>query len=191
MITLPFEYIAAAKLAAAHQDVRFYLVGVKIGNGVVAGTNGHIAVIIEDESLKDVPEMIIPKDTVEWLIKKVGKRNANRYTAEISDMPGMEGFKIIKVYSPDNGLHVFEIFRPIDGKYPDVMRVLVKRDKSGAVAPSFNFDYIKIMAEARQVLTGSRIQDIQAFFGDSANDVVYFPLGVNDAYHGLVMPMRT
>lgn len=188
-IELPFEYLAAAVLSAANQDVRFYLCGVKVGNGLVAGTNGHTAVIIQDESLKDVPEMIIPKETINWLIKKVRKSNVGKFTAHISDLDGMEGTKVIKL---DNGMGwtEYEVFKPIDGKFPDVMRVLVVRSESAAVAPQFNFDYIKIMAEAMKTLTGAPISTIRAFYGEKANDVVYFPLG-RENYHGLVMPMRT
>jgi len=187
-IELPFEYLAAAVLSAAHQDVRFYLCGVMVGNGLVAGTNGHTAVIIQDDGLKDIPQIIIPRETIEWLIKKVRKSNVRKFTANISDLDGMDGTKIIKL---DNGKGWFEyeIFKPIDGKFPDVMRVLVIRDQSAAVAPMFNFDYIKLMAEAGKILTGSPVSTIRAFYGEKANEAVYFPLATN--CHGLIMPMRT
>ena len=189
IIEVPYIYLAACVQVAAVSDVRFYLMGVKIGNGIVAGTNGHCAVIVQDENLKDIPEMIIPRDEILWLMKKVGVKH---FLTDIVTIEKIKGDTIsdnsyimsIKTHRTS----AYEVFNPIEGEFPDVMRVLKIPEESQNVAPMFQIDYLKTMAKVKQILTGSKIGGINVLFNGS-NEVMYFPLG-EDRYHGLVMPMR-
>lgn len=185
-ITVKLEYLAAAVLATANFDVRFYLQGVAIGNGIVAGTNGHLAVIIEDETLKDVPQMIIPKEAIQWLLKKLNsemKGICNDVTIEkFDDVRFLMKYRSARI-------EAYEIFIPIDGKFPDVMRVMKIPEVSAAASPLVDFSYMKIIAKAKQVLTGSRTESISMKY-TSQNEQIYFPLG-NEKWHGIIMPMRS
>lgn len=212
-IQIPFSYLQAAVIASsdARHEVRFYLCGVAIGDGIVAGTNGHVAVIIEDDELKDKPQIIIPREVIQWMERKIKshlKDNGYVYISEIdeplvkdpvlgnnhsnvSGKPVLRQGRYIMSHYTKHGHETHEIFTPIDGKFPDVMRVLGSsiRTESSTASPSFNPDYLNLMIKAKKVLNDSPVQQIRAYFGEP-NEAVYFPLG-NENWHGVVMPMRS
>lgn len=71
-LELQYKNIKAAALFKASRDVRFYLCGVYIGDGFIASTNGHAALICDEPETVGM-DLIIPAETINSLIKKVGK----------------------------------------------------------------------------------------------------------------------
>lgn len=192
-MNIPYLFLAAAVKACAHKDVRFYLEGVLVGNGMVAATNGHIAIILEYQGIKDEPEIIIPKAAIEWLVKKVKFTGLDcGDVVEILPFPSVEDPKrMIISFRRSETSHIdYEVFTPIDGKFPDVKRVLATASRvCTADAPVFSFNYLSIISKAKQILTQSRLDGVQMFF-NGANGVTYVPMGIEDC-HGLIMPMRS
>ena len=50
---------------------RFYLCGIHIGDGLMASTNGHIALVVESPETIGM-DLIVPAETIDSLVKKVG-----------------------------------------------------------------------------------------------------------------------
>ena len=50
-IELQYGDLKAASLCKAKNDVRFYLCGIYLGDGFISATNGHVALIINEENL--------------------------------------------------------------------------------------------------------------------------------------------
>lgn len=65
-VTLNYKHLQATSLFAAHREVRFYLMGVLVKDGVMAATNGHCALICDAPEVKDL-EVIIPIEIVKSL----------------------------------------------------------------------------------------------------------------------------
>ena len=119
-------WLKAVMLAAAKKDVRYYLNGVMVRNGELAATNGHMALIIKGEKIKSDGEYIIDNDTLKMIVTShKGIKGANR--VEVVDSMTATGNSKINI-------------TPVDGKFPDVNRV-IPQETSGEVA-HFNAEYL-------------------------------------------------
>ena len=127
-------WLKAVMLAAAKKDVRYYLNGVMVRNGELAATNGHMALIIKSEEIKSDGEYIIDNDTLKMIVTShKGVKGANR--VEVVDSMTATG---------NSKIHI----TPIDGKFPDVNRV-IPTNTSGEVG-QFDFDYLATLQKANQ-----------------------------------------
>lgn len=68
-VTLTYRHLQATSLFAAQREVRFYLMGVLVKDGMMAATNGHCALICDAPEVQDI-EVIIPIEIVKSFIKK-------------------------------------------------------------------------------------------------------------------------
>lgn len=119
-------WLKAVSLAAAKNDVRYYLNGVMIRNGEIAASNGHMVLLIRSESIKSDGEYIIDNDTLKMIVTShKGIKGANR--VEVVDSVAITGKSKISI-------------TPVDGKFPDVNRV-IPQEHSGEIA-HFNAEYL-------------------------------------------------
>ena len=119
-------WLKAVSLAAAKNDVRYYLNGVMVRNGEVAATNGHMALIIKSDDIKSDGEYIVDNDTFKMILTAhKGIKGANR--VEVIDSMTTTG---------SSKIHI----TPVDGKFPDVNRV-IPQETSGEIA-HFNYEYL-------------------------------------------------
>lgn len=176
-IEVKYYDLKAASLCKAKSDVRFYLCGVYLGDGFIASTNGHVGLIIEEENLKGF-DLIIPAETIDSLVKKVGNNPM---------------FKNVFIHKVDDDFWLldhngsYELFKPIDGKYPDIKKIDIEKPKDIQFKeyPSFDFVYLNLFLKVNKALglnTSPRI------YPTTESSVAYVEL--TESAHGLLMPKR-
>lgn len=135
--------IAAACFCAATKDVRYYLNGIHIksemGVVTVQSTNGimgfedgwqdqeapELSLIIPLEIAKDIGKVKTPKVTI------TGPDEAGRYTC--GD----------------------RVFKPVDGRFPDMARVMVERNPANDyLKADYDFEQLYICQKAMRIATG-------------------------------------
>ena len=172
-----YKYLRAAVIHTAKQDVRFYLCGVYLGDGFICATNGHTMIMIEDDILG--LGLIIPRDTILSLVKKIGTRRDHELSIEIKD----DGFGLISCAGE------FEYFKFIDGKFPDLKRVDVQEPAEPVACwNTYNADYVKNFQKSLHILHGSS-HGSPMIKQTGENTSAYVCL--TDNAHGILMPMRT
>lgn len=119
-------WLKAVSLAAAKNDVRYYLNGVMVRNGEIAATNVRMVLMVKSESIKSDGEYIIDNDTLKMLLTahkgiKVDTR------IEVVDSVAFTGKSKISI-------------TPVDGKFPDV-NLVIPQETSGEIA-HFNYEYL-------------------------------------------------
>ena len=175
---LDYADLQACSLFKATSDVRFYLMGVYVGGGIIAATNGHCCLICNVPEV-DGLDLIIPAESINSLIRKVGKKPR---------------IKTVLLHKLDDGYwlldHVgsYELFKPIDGKFPNVKRVDIPKPEKypDAGFPQFNFDYLRDFQKAADAYLGRGA--MPKLFPTSLNGVCY--VEINDRVHGLIMPLK-
>ena len=150
MITVKTQSIKAACGMAATKDVRYYLVGVQIlvrddGAVHVRATDGHLAFddLMLEKSAFAPADFIIPLD----IAKLIAKSKAP--TVEIT-------------IAPDGRYECAgQIFKPLDGKFPDCDRVIPTRDSQfDTRVNQYDADLLARCQTAMRIATGSS----KAFF---------------------------
>ncbi len=183
---LPLVLLKAALICASKNDIRFYLNGVAIDQGHIVATDGHRMFYAPLESIKEMPQVIIPRDAIEFLVKKaagVGKKNPEEVIVKV-EIDGTQGKLIVREYQ--------ENFRPIDGKFPEWKRLIPKSamQKYEGQTLMFNWQY---MADFQKIakLLGCKNQGVEL----SPSSISTQP-AIIDFYHplfpcnGVIMPMR-
>jgi len=180
-LTITASTIRAAAIAAATKDIRYYLVGVHIsiaheGFATVYGTDGHMlfAGRAVYESLTDDPmqtlAITIPLD----IVKKCDKR-AQVFTLE----------------SLPDGAYMLDgmRFSPLDGRYPDVQRVITRRDQIKPAEVAFCNPDLLIRAQAAMALHYGDKKGQPYTMLQQGSSAALIHNGQNDAVC-VVMPMR-
>lgn len=119
-------WLKAVMLAAAKKDVRYHLNGVMVRNGEMAASNGHMALIIKSGDIKSDGEYIIYNDTLKMIVT-AHKSIKGDNRVEVVDSMTTTGINKISI-------------TPVDGKFPDVNRV-IPQEPSGEIA-HFNYEYL-------------------------------------------------
>lgn len=177
--TVELQYcdLKAAALCKAKNEVRFYLCGVYLGDGFISATNGHVALIINEENLKGF-DLIIPSETIDSLVRKVGNtpmlKQVNLHQLE-------DGFWLLD----HNGS--YELFKPIDGKFPDVKKIDIQKpiEIQFKEYPSFDFVYLNMFLKVNKAL-GFNVSP--RVYPTTENGAAYVEL--TEKAHGLLMPRR-
>lgn len=149
-LSLPARLMRAAMHFQAKGDVRYYLNGIHFDPaGFINATNGHILFRAECEEAKELDAPLI--------LGIQGKIPAKAITANltISDdnqtgsmwFQDAHGKPIMKL-----GLKDGRFFEVIDGKFPDVDRVLPKGDPVPTESFGVNSSYMAIVAEAAKAI---------------------------------------
>lgn len=175
-VSVKYSHLQAALLFAAKIDVRFYLTGVLVKDGMVAATNGHCALICNSDDVSGM-EIIIPRIAIESLIKKLGK-NPMQDVITISQIDK-------EFWLMDYKNDVFEMFKPIDGKFPDISRVdIAKPSEAPKEFVHWNLDYLHMFMKCAKTLKVL----YPKFFPTAHDKSTYVEL--NEEVHGILMPIR-
>lgn len=183
---VPLVLLKSALVCAAKNDIRFYLNGVALDQGHIVATDGHRMFYAPFESIKDLPQIIIPREAIEFIAKKasgIGKKDPEKVNVKIH-IDGCKGTL--------NVLDCTESFTLIDGKFPEWKRIIPKpaMQKYESQTLMFNWQY---MAD---------FQKIAKLLGCKYSGVELSPSSINtqaaiiDFFHpyfpcnGVLMPMR-
>jgi hypothetical protein len=176
-ITFKTSSLFAALECAAKKDIRYYLQGINIqitkdAVGMVYGTDGHIlfAGQLPYDGAVDVPlNLIIPTDAVKRLDKK----------AEFTELE----------FDGQNYLLGGARFVPVDGRYPDIGRVIPDIKSSiEQTAGSFNPDLLVRGRAALSLYLGVKPKDTFNFI-QRGSDSAVMHAGTNECLV-VIMPMR-
>ena len=167
-------WIKAVSLAAAKDDVRYYLNGVMVRNGEMAATNGHMALLIQSDDIKSDGEYIIDNDTFKMILTAhKGIKGDTRI--EVIDGAVATGNSKVNI-------------TPLDGNFPDVNRVIPQKT-SGEIA-HFNYEYLLVCQKANGEFFGSKGAYIK--LQHNGNKGAKFESEDEDGNNliGVVMPVR-
>ena len=176
-ITFKTSPLFAALECAAKKDLRYYLQGINIqitknAVGMVYGTDGHIlfAGQLPYEGAVDVPlNLIIPTDAVKRLDKKL----------EFTELE----------YDGQNYLLGGARFVPVDGRYPDIGRVIPDIDHNTEQSPgTYNPDLLVRGRAALSLYLGVKPKDTFNFI-QRGSDSAVMHAGTNECLV-VIMPMR-
>ena len=176
-ITFKTSSLFAALECSAKKDIRYYLQGINIQitkpfTGMVYGTDGHIlfAGQLPYEGAVDVPlNLIIPTDAVKRLDKK----------AELTELE----------YDGQNYLLGGARFVPLDGRYPDIGRVIPQIDHNTEQSPgTYNPDLLVRGRAALSLYLGVKPKDTFNFI-QRGSDSAVMHAGTNECLV-VIMPMR-
>lgn len=186
-VEIPLVLLKAAMICTAKDDVRFYLVGIAIDQGHVVSTDGHRAFYAPLENVaKDTPQVIIPRLSIEFFIKKVAselKKHADEATVTVQ-IDGENGTLRTSTVS--------EHFQPINGKFPEWRRIIPKAsvDAYQGGDLSFNWKYMEDFQKIAKIL-GSKNSGALLIPNKEANQAALIEF-VNPRFtaNGILMPMR-
>lgn len=167
-------WLKAVMMAAAKKDVRYYLNGVMVRNGEMTATNGHMVLLIRSESIKSDGEYIIDNDTLKMIVTShKGIKGANR--VEVVDSMTTTG---------SSKIHI----TPVDGKFPDVNRV-IPQEPSGEIA-YFNAEYLLACQKANGEFLGSKYPWVKLQNNGQAGAKFESEDEDGNKLIGVVMPVR-
>ena len=177
-ITVKTSSLFAALECSAKKDLRYYLQGINIqitkdAVGMVYGTDGHILFAgqlpYEGDYCPPTLNLIIPTDAVKRLDKK----------AEFTELE----------YDGQNYLLGGARFVPVDGRYPDIGRVIPSIDTSTEQSPgTYNPDLLVRGRAALSLYLGVKPKDTFNFI-QRGNDSAVMHAGTNECLV-VIMPMR-
>ena len=169
-ILLPMNSLKAMSVLASKQDIRYYLNGVLVESNKsytrMVATDGHLLGIYQIKETAHNDEefsIIIPNEIIAKLDKKDNFLSTNEHGNWSID-----------------GI----AFTPVDGKFPDYMRVMPSAPATGESA-QFNHELIARFAKCSKLLNANKTPVIAHNGGSSA----LVDLGL-DRFVGVVMPMR-
>ena len=140
--------LALSFSAPTGTDVRYYLCGIYVTPTYIAASDGHRLCKVESNiELPDDISIIIPYDAVKQLVKIVPKKM--RDIVELSIIKDNELYRI--GYN-----ETWVIFKPIDGIFPDIHRVIPKNPVHSNEWQSFNWKYLHDAQKAMQDYNGTR-----------------------------------
>jgi hypothetical protein len=177
-ITVKTSALFAALECAAKKDIRYYLQGINIqitknALGMVYGTDGHILFAgqlpYEGDYCPPTLNLIIPTDAVKRLDKK----------AEFTELE----------FDGQNYLLGGARFIPLDGRYPDIGRVIPSIDHNTEQTPgTYNPDLLVRGRAALSLYLGVKPKDTFNFI-QRGSDSAVMHAGTNECLV-VIMPMR-
>lgn len=175
-IELEYNNIRSTALCKAKNDVRFYICGVYVDDGFIASTNGHILLMCEEPETKGM-DLIIPAEAIDSLIKKVGSNPSSEKVLL---------HRIDEEFWCLEHIGSFELFRPVEGKFPDVKRVDIQKptDIQFKEYPRFNLEYLNVFQKVAKIYKVA----FPYIYPTTENDRAFIEI-TNDV-HGVLMPCR-
>ncbi len=168
------DVLQGMTILASKKDIRYYLNGVLVDVSPtwvrLVATDGHLLGLFQQhEGVDGEPvQIIIPNEVIAKLNKKAGDHWLRQ------DAEGK--------WSIDNiG------FVPLDGKFPDYMRVIPKEELSNQVA-QFNPEFIGRFAKVAKTVARVKIPIVQITHNGQSSALV--DIGIPDRFIGVVMPLR-
>jgi DNA polymerase-3 subunit beta len=184
-------HIKAALLAAAKNDIRYYLNGVCVEFGfdhvLSIGTNGSLAAVFRHAvAVEDMPpaligqQFIIPRDTCAL----IAKSKLDRLSVTVGPERWLQF----------DGAGVSIRCQAVDGKFPDWRRVIgAAYGETPAITAQFDPDLLATFSRVAEAL-GSSARPVlwttapEGALGDIAHRVSI--QGLSDEFVGVVMPLR-
>jgi len=184
-IQLNINELKAATLCAGKKDIGYYLNGVLVHRinqteTVLVATNGHYMFICKADcdnmTSEHLGQLIIPNEAISQSFKTVDKKDKYIFLKYVSK----------DVYQLGN-----VVFTPINGKYPDYVRVIPQTFK-----PSigyYNADYVAVCNKALKTIDGLDNAELVQNGENAAVMLKPFKHGKNMVYDRVmcvIMPMR-
>ena len=139
-IELDIGQLRIVSYFSANNDVRYYLNGVAISNGYLIATNGHYFGAYKlPKEYEGFKEVIIPNNAVKVFLAKHHQYSRKLRTCLLKDTG--ERMEL-------SAGEAFEVFKPIDGKYPDATKILNNLDKEEIGLSNFNYFYASLFQKA-------------------------------------------
>lgn len=167
-------WLKAVMFSAAKNDVRYYLNGVMVRNGEMAATNGHLLLLIKSEKIKSDGEYIIDNDTLKMILT-AHKGIKGDSPVEVVDSMTTTGSSKISI-------------TPVDGKFPDVNRV-IPQEPSGEIA-HFNAEYLLACQKANGEFLGGKYPFVKLQHNGQAGAKFESEDEDGNKLIGVVMPVR-
>lgn len=148
-IRLSLTQLRAAILAAAKNDIRWYLNSVYVEAGPqttrVASTNGHILYVQDLKTDENTwhGSLIVPRNVVELVIK-----GTTAHTLDIVILSVQENGKLCEMRVAGNSNAV--TFAPLEAQFPDYTRVIPPANYEPKVA-YLNPEYVALMGKIAKV----------------------------------------
>jgi hypothetical protein len=183
----------AAQYFVAKSDVRYYLKGIYISpEGFIAATNGHILFYVECEETKKFDEPYIIN-----IANKIPARGESAQIQFYKNKKKGEPATGLITYLNDvgapvkrNSLAVCNYFETIDGKFPDVKRVMPKNDLEPVANIAVDANYLAVIANACRALRSKYMGCVMRFRGITTG----IEVGIETPGYGeprvIIMPMR-
>lgn len=160
---------------AGKKDIRYYLNGVHVDITSdyirIVATDGHLLGIFQQtqQTKGDPVKVIIPTEVIAKLDKN-------------------KGHHILMLNDSHNWSIGGIAFVPLDGTYPDYMRVLPKGEMSNEVA-QFNPDFLARFAKVAKLIGGSKNPTITV--AHNGNSPAWVDIGMPMCFIGVMMPLRS
>ena len=186
--TVDAEPIKAAMLHSADKDVRYYLNGIYLDadNGRVIGTNGHTAVIVYDEKVRELSTSMIVK-----ISGTVPAKATRAHIVTLDDRHGYLYYDQAKSPVEQKGQLVRHFYDVIEGKYPEI-ETIKKRFKPEATPQIVvNGEYMGLAAKTVRALRAGAGSGLNLTFSGE-NDLMR-AVGGDQCSHEheiYIMPMR-
>ena len=182
---VPAMLLKAAILSQASSDVRYYLNGIYIDkeNGRVCGANGHTLFVGSSEMFSNFDESMI--------IRISGTIPARAVTANFVKI--REGFGYIhftgnkSAIETSNGAHARCFYDVIEGKFPDVDKLIKEKELVAVEQIGVNPEYLDMLNKISKCL-GSKGSMIR--FRGNHESIDFKIMHTDYDCHYIVMPMR-
>jgi len=184
-VKVPAMLLKAAMLNQAKGDVRYYLNGIHIDkeNGRVCGTNGHTLFVGNSELFSNFDESMIIS-----ISGTIPARAINAHFVNIREGCGYIHFTGNKsAIQASNGAHARCFYDVIEGKFPDVDKLIKEKELVAVEKIGVNPKYLDLLNKISKCM-GSKGSMIN-FRGN--NESIDFKIMHTDYdCHYIVMPMR-
>lgn len=176
-IKVNYAALESAQLCKAKNDARYYICGVAFMNGgILASTNGHILFVCDgahDGKFKETIILSIQKKPVtRYDHAIVGTRSS--YINYYDDNGEMIGVGLVKV---------------IDGKYPDIVRVMNGFSPAPCDKVGFNTGYLAVIGKISKMFN-PKWSSVAIQLNGSINGAVSEIGGSDGKAKLMIMPMR-
>ena len=187
-INIPIRLLKAALICTAKQEARWYLTGVAIKDGAVSSTDGHRVFTCEIDVPKEY-EIIIPRDALTAFLKQVKKEHLDLHAQVIQVKDEVYKLQVVNLKKGEL-LFVEQLFKPIDGKFPDVKKVIPDPIKRQECMPYYEWKYLVDFQKIAEILGGSNGHFGLIVTGKNTSSVIDFSLTKFDNAIGVIMPKR-
>ena len=183
---VPAMLLKAAILSQASRDVRYYLNGIYIDkeNGRVCGANGHTIFVGNDESFSGFDESIIVR-----ISGTIPARAVDAHFVKIDEGCGYIYFTGAskKPVETSNGAHARCFYDVIEGKFPDVDKLIKEKELVAVEQIGVNPEYLDMLNKISKCL-GSKGSMIR--FRGNHESIDFKIMHTDYDCHYIVMPMR-
>lgn len=178
--------LKAMSRLAATSDIRYYLNGLHVvqdNRGTyIEATNGHVLgrLLIDETPIANPCSVIMPLDSVKTLAA-TGKKGRETVCFTV------DGVKISAI-SPQGETMIFQA---IEGKFPDIDRVVPTLTSDKGLEPStYDPEYIAAFYDCANDLRGCKPKGISVQIKQRGNDSGIVNIDSEPLFVGVIMPMR-